>query len=80
MVINPRVKLYLLDADGRILDFSAPPVAARRSPSIFRRKWYTERPGLITPPVSRPAYLAGEWKSDAILPAPRPLPAECLPC
>ena len=25
MVINPRVELYLLDADGRILDFSAPP-------------------------------------------------------
>jgi len=25
MVINPRVELYLLDADGRIIDFSAPP-------------------------------------------------------
>ena len=30
MVINPRVELYLLDADGRILDFSAPPGKVQR--------------------------------------------------
>jgi two-component system, OmpR family, sensor kinase len=31
MVINPRVELYLLDADGRILDFSAPPGKVQRT-------------------------------------------------
>ena len=30
MVVNPRVELYLLDADGRILDFSAPPGKVQR--------------------------------------------------
>ena len=30
MVINPRVELYLLDTDGRILDFSAPPGKVQR--------------------------------------------------
>jgi two-component system OmpR family sensor kinase len=30
MVINPKVELYLLDTDGRILDFSAPPGKVRR--------------------------------------------------
>ena len=30
MVVNPRVELYLLDADGRILDFSAPPGRVQR--------------------------------------------------
>jgi len=30
MVINPKVELYLLDSDGRILDFSAPPGKVRR--------------------------------------------------
>jgi len=31
MVINPKVELYLLDADGRILDFSAPPGKVQRN-------------------------------------------------
>ena len=51
MVINPRVELYLLDADGRILDFSAPPgKVQRKSVDLAPIRQFIR--GDYTPPLS----------------------------